>query len=278
MAVDTTFSNGTTITSSWLNWVNQVVNGKALAPGIYKGTGSALAVAVAGTDFVGPSAYASTNGLTMNTAKILGRTTAGSGPAEELVLDTDGTLAANSDARVATQKAVKAYSDTKSPILHPSFTSTVGVGAATAAASGAGISFPAIQSPSTDANTLDDYEEGTWTPGVGGNATYTTQTGTYTKIGRLVIAQGEVEINILGTGSPSVLSGLPFAAGAGTHAGIVSFFSNLAVNVLACGCYVPGGGSSVTFTAMTVAGPSISYPIALFGNSARIVFTLFYFV
>jgi hypothetical protein len=38
---------------------------------------------------------------------------------------------------------------------------TVGVGGATPAASGAGITFPATQSASTDANTLDDYEEGT---------------------------------------------------------------------------------------------------------------------
>ena len=42
--------------------------------------------------------------------------------------------------------------------------STIGVGGTTPSASGAGISFPATQSTSTDANTLDDYEEGTWTP------------------------------------------------------------------------------------------------------------------
>ena len=41
---------------------------------------------------------------------------------------------------------------------------TIGVGNATPSASGAGITFPATQSASTDANTLDDYEEGTWTP------------------------------------------------------------------------------------------------------------------
>jgi hypothetical protein len=51
-----------------------------------------------------------------------------------------------------------------------------------------GITFPATQSASSDANTLDDYEEGTWTPSqqnfsVSGT---TTITGTYTKIGRVV--------------------------------------------------------------------------------------------
>jgi hypothetical protein len=54
-----------------------------------------------------------------------------------------------------------------------------------------GIKFPATQNDSTDANTLDDYEEGTWTPVLtfetpGDLAvTYSTQTGDYTKIGRI---------------------------------------------------------------------------------------------
>jgi hypothetical protein len=53
---------------------------------------------------------------------------------------------------------------------------------------GIGISFPATQSASSDANTLDDYEEGTWTP-TASNFTVSgtsTLTGTYTKIGRVV--------------------------------------------------------------------------------------------
>lgn len=68
---------------------------------------------------------------------------------------------------------------------------TISVGDATPSTSGAGITFPATQSASTDANTLDDYEEGTWTPTVSGSSTagtgtYSTQVGTYTKIGRQV--------------------------------------------------------------------------------------------
>lgn len=45
------------------------------------------------------------------TSRLLGRTTAGAGDTEEVVLDADGTLAANSDIRVATQKALKTYID-----------------------------------------------------------------------------------------------------------------------------------------------------------------------
>jgi hypothetical protein len=69
----------------------------------------------------------------------------------------------------------------------PSFTSTIGVGGATASASGAGITFPATQSASTDANTLDDYEEGTWTPSTVSSSNITSVTYSnayYTKIGR----------------------------------------------------------------------------------------------
>ena len=92
---------------------------------------------------------------------------------------------------------------------------TISVGNATPAASGAGITFPATQSASSNANTLDDYEEGTFTPTIVGTATagtasYTNQVGEYTKIGNLVYFQ----INIFwssGTGTGDLrIAGLPF--------------------------------------------------------------------
>jgi hypothetical protein len=51
------------------------------------------------------------------------------------------------------------------------------------------LNFPAIQNPSTDAHTLDDYEEGTWTPtwtfgGGSTGITYSANTGAYVKVGR----------------------------------------------------------------------------------------------
>ena len=74
-------------------------------------------------------------------------------------------------------------------LVNPVVTTTMGVGNATPAASGAGITFPAAQSASTDANTLDDYEEGTWTPVLTPNTgTITSQScsGSYVKIGKQV--------------------------------------------------------------------------------------------
>jgi hypothetical protein len=96
----------------------------------------------------------------------------------------------------------------------PSFATTIGVGGATPAASGAGITFPATQSASADANTLDDYEEGTWTvTAVGGTSagttTYAARAGNYTKIGNIVTANGYLVISGM-TGTGNMLISLPF--------------------------------------------------------------------
>jgi hypothetical protein len=77
-----------------------------------------------------------------------------------------------------------------------------------------GISFPATQSALSDANTLDDYEEGTWTP-VADTAGYTmtASSGQYTKIGRAVFLRFSVRYNnISGQNSLNVISGVPFTS------------------------------------------------------------------
>jgi len=98
-----------------------------------------------------------------------------------------------------------------------SVTTTVGVGGATPSASGAGITFPATQSASSNVNTLDDYEEGTWTPTQGAGLTVVgtfSSSGSYTKIGRLVNIYGQVQgsTSVAISASNSVISaGLPFS-------------------------------------------------------------------
>jgi len=97
---------------------------------------------------------------------------------------------------------------------------TIGVGNATPSTSGAGITFPATQSASTDANTLDDYEEGTFTPTLefsGGTTgiTYASgrRAGRYTKIGRMVYFTIFVELTNKGSSSGNAeITGLPFTA------------------------------------------------------------------
>lgn len=85
-----------------------------------------------------------------------------------------------------------------------------------ATASGVGITFPASQSASTDANTLDDYEEGTWTPSVtsaaGSITTVGAVTGNYRKIGSFVCLFFSITITTNGTGSSQVLAdSVPFS-------------------------------------------------------------------
>jgi hypothetical protein len=108
---------------------------------------------------------------------------------------------------------VPAVTGTMATTTTPSFTTTIGVGGATPAASGAGITFPATQSASSDANTLDDYEEGTWTPALtGGSPTYTVQAGWYTKIGNVVTVWGAIVITAKSASATEAgVQGLPFA-------------------------------------------------------------------
>ncbi len=81
-----------------------------------------------------------------------------------------------------------------------------------------GVNFPATQVASSDANTLDDYEEGTFTPTVsfGGGSTgitYSYQNGVYTKIGNVVYVRVGFVFTNKGSSTGFVLvSGFPFAA------------------------------------------------------------------
>jgi hypothetical protein len=87
--------------------------------------------------------------------------------------------------------------------------------------------FPATQIPSADPNTLDDYEEGTWTMGITFatpgdlNVVYSSQSGRYTKIGRAFMYEGTVTTTTFtyttATGTLRV-SGLPLAPASGVPA------------------------------------------------------------
>jgi hypothetical protein len=94
------------------------------------------------------------------------------------------------------------------------FISTISVGNSTPSSSGAGITFPATQSASSDANTLDDYEEGTWTPTIAGGyggVTYATQNGSYTKVGRLVTVVCYLQFSGTSDASSISVGSLPFS-------------------------------------------------------------------
>jgi hypothetical protein len=133
---------------------------------------------------------------------------------------------------------------------------TISVGDATPSTSGAGITFPATQSASTNANTLDDYEEGTWTPVVigttsSGTGTYSVQTGSYTKVGRLVtVVCGLAWSAHTGTGNIQI-TGLPFVNSGDISVGAV-FASNMNFGTLATQltAYVVGSDNNISFRGM----------------------------
>jgi len=80
---------------------------------------------------------------------------------------------------------------------------------------GTGITFPATQSASSNANTLDDYEEGSFTATLtcttSGTITLSYNTLYYTKIGRQVTITGYLEVSSVSSPVGYVrLNGLPF--------------------------------------------------------------------
>ena len=97
--------------------------------------------------------------------------------------------------------------------------------------SGGQIAFPATQNASGDANTLDDYEEGTYTPSItgstsGGPFTFGTQSGYYTKIGREVKVSMFMSHNSTVTFAGAYKISLPFATADYAGGGFVTYFAN----------------------------------------------------
>jgi hypothetical protein len=96
--------------------------------------------------------------------------------------------------------------------------------------SGTGVSFPATQNASSNANTLDDYEKGTWTPTFftaanGGGTNLGNGTGYYVKIGNIVT------LNFYRTPAGAVclsLTGMPFASQNDRFSGVTADGSFLA--------------------------------------------------
>jgi hypothetical protein len=100
-------------------------------------------------------------------------------------------------------------------------------------ATGTGIAFPATQSASSDANTLDDYEEGTWTPvlkGTSTNPVYTASQaqGSYVKVGKLVYVSFIIVVTGVssqGTGN-IYMDALPFSANDQSYAPTLTVMYN----------------------------------------------------
>ncbi len=77
---------------------------------------------------------------------------------------------------------------------------------------GGQIAFPSTHVPSSDANTLDDYEEGTWTPTdvSGAGLTLSNVGSSYVKVGQMVLVQSYINWPVTGSSASTQVGGLPF--------------------------------------------------------------------
>ena len=144
----------------------------------------------------------------------------------------------------------------------------VAVGGEAPSSSGAGITFPATQSASSNANTLDDYEEGTWTPTVNSMTTTGSPSyaGVYTKIGNLVLVNF-YSTNISGTTYSAVagttnVTGLPFTT-KNTVTNFQSFTGTSGNGVTTAGGTVGAAGNDTTvyFMSTLTATQAISFTL-----------------
>ena len=152
---------------------------------------------------------------------------------------------------------------------------TVATGNVIIATSGKGIDFSATAGTGTS-ELLDDYEEGVWTSEVGGTATYGDNTGRYTKVGRQVFATFDLNITTIGTGSTTVITGLPFAVGDAIAEGVsINFYAGLATNVVELNAYVIN--SEIRFRSMSAASSGLT-DLAVLGDGCRVTGTAIYTV
>lgn len=146
------------------------------------------------------------------------------------------------------------------------------------------LAFPATPNPSADANTLDDYDEGVWTPALqfGGAAvgmTYaSTPVGRYTKIGRTVFATGTLTLTAKGSSTgAATIAGLPFTAAndgipVGAVVGHASGMSGVSGAVIAT---LAANASRLTLYA-SASGAAAGMTHSNVGNSASLTFSVVY--
>ena len=140
-----------------------------------------------------------------------------------------------------------------------------------------GIKFPATQVPSADVNTLDDYEEGSWTPALTGtitNFSYNIQQGRYTKIGNKVFIEGSMNLSSTGssTGTQIRIGNLPFSSTSNFGGGGGAKSSNFNAAFSGFMYLMNDPNTTVMYLYKQSSGGTTVVPIGDFTNSAVIQF------
>jgi hypothetical protein len=148
---------------------------------------------------------------------------------------------------------------------------------------GGQIKFPATQIASADGNTLDDYEEGTWTPVIvgsstAGTGTYSVQNGRYTKIGnRVYFGVYCIWSAHTGTGDMT-MGGLPFQSSGSNFTGVSIRYSNLTCSAgYICTPIVSDNRSDIVFQQSAVGAAASALGQAL-DVSADVIMAGHYFI
>jgi len=147
------------------------------------------------------------------------------------------------------------------------------------------IAFPASQNASADANTLDDYQEGTFDFDItfGGGSTgitYDDKAGLYVKIGKLVTITGYIKLTSKGTDTGNCLiSGLPFSIHNG-NSGYTSVGLRVRNMTRAAGEQIQGygtiNGASIVLNTVTAAGASTTLTDANFEDDTILIVSMSY--
>lgn len=141
------------------------------------------------------------------------------------------------------------------------------------------IAFPATQVTSADANTLDDYEEGTFTPTLafGGGSSgivATTQNGHYVKVGQQVTFSLRITLTNKGvsTGNATI-TGMPFPVNGTSPSYTVFpvFFFNLSTNIASMVAYM--SASTINLVYVPAAGLSglVNMLETIFSNTTDLI-------
>lgn len=116
-----------------------------------------------------------------------------------------------------------------------------------------------------------------WTPNIGGSATYTNQLGIFKRSTNMISASCRLDINAIGTGSTTTISGLPSPGANATmpYGGSCYYWTGLAIAPVFISPIV--SGQTITFNAATAAAATLTPNAAIFQTGAGVYLNVTYF-
>lgn len=118
-----------------------------------------------------------------------------------------------------------------------------------------------------DLRNLKRSPKGIWTPSLGGTATYNDRKGSFTETNGVIEFDCNLDVLLLGTGSLTLISGLPKPSSSyGVKSCTVGFFNGIATAVTWLGAYINASSSTIGFSCLTAAAVSVTNLPNIFQN------------